>query len=63
MKSKRCPKPLVSISAHMHESPGIDKIGNTVLFYPGPFYDGKYGIVEIKGDGVRCEIRDVLEKK
>ena len=52
-------QPLVSISAHIHESTGIDKIGNTIVFYPGPFYDGKYGIVEIKGSNVKCEIKSV----
>ncbi len=52
-------QPIVAISAHIHESPGIDKIGETVLFYPGPFYEGKYGVVEIKGDGVKCEIKTV----
>lgn len=52
-------QPIISISAHIHESPGIDKIGDTTLFYPGPFYEGKYGIAEIKGNGVKCEIKQV----
>jgi Icc-related predicted phosphoesterase len=52
-------QPLLTISAHIHESPGIDKIGETTIFYPGPFYEGKYGVVEIKGKGIKCEIMTV----
>jgi Icc-related predicted phosphoesterase len=52
-------QPLLSISAHIHESGGIDKIGQTALFYPGPFYDGYYGIVEVKGSEVKCEIKKI----
>ena len=52
-------QPLLAISAHIHESQGIDKIGSTVVFYPGPFYEGYYGIAEIKGSGVECEIKKI----
>jgi len=50
-------QPLLTISAHIHESRAIDKLGETRLFYPGPFYDGYYGIAEIKGSGIKCEIK------
>ncbi|MBU0530646.1 MAG: YfcE family phosphodiesterase, partial [Nanoarchaeota archaeon] len=47
-------KPLLVLSAHIHESPGIDKIGDTTIFYPGPVFNGHYGIVEINGKRVKC---------
>jgi Icc-related predicted phosphoesterase len=47
-------KPLLAISAHMHENAGTDKLGETTLFYPGPAYEGWYGIVEISGKKVKC---------
>ncbi len=50
--------PLLSISAHIHESEGIDTIGRAVLFYPGAVFEGKYGFVEIKeGNKVKCEMK------
>lgn len=52
-------KPILTISAHIHESANIDKIGKTTLFYPGPVMDGKYGIVEIDNGKVRCRIEEV----
>lgn len=49
-------KPLLAISAHIHEAVGIDKLGNTTLFYPGTSYEGYYGLVEIDQE-VKCEIK------
>lgn len=53
-------QPILSISAHIHEAIGTDKIGNTTLFYPGALFEGYYGIVEVdqKG-GVKCETRKI----
>ena len=50
-------QPILSISAHIHESGGIDKLGKTTLFYPGVSFEGKYGIVKIDGKNVECEIK------
>ncbi len=50
-------KPLLCLAAHIHEGAGEDKLGNTVLFYPGPVISGKYGIVEINGDRIRTEMK------
>jgi Icc-related predicted phosphoesterase len=47
-------QPLLVISAHIHEQHGIDRIGNTTIFYPGPFFNGDYGIVEIENNRVSC---------
>lgn len=52
-------QPKLAISAHIHESRGTDRLGNTTLFYPGPFYAGLYGIIEVKNDTVKCEIKKI----
>jgi hypothetical protein len=52
-------KPILVISAHIHEASGIDKIDKTTLFYPGAVFDGFYGIVEITERGVECKIKKV----
>jgi hypothetical protein len=52
-------KPILTVSAHIHESAGIDKLGNTTLFYPGPVMEGKYGVVEIDRGKVKCRIKEV----
>lgn len=49
-------KPLLAISAHIHEAGGIDKLGKTTLFYPGVAYDGYYGIINV-GKEIKCEIK------
>ena len=55
-------KPKLVISAHIHESGGEDRIGKSALFYPGPFYTGRYGVVTIKGEKIKCEIKRVSLK-
>lgn len=49
-------QPILSISAHIHESRGEDRIGNTVLFYPGASFEGYYGIVDIDKK-IHCKIK------
>jgi Icc-related predicted phosphoesterase len=51
-------KPLLGISAHIHENSSVDMIGNTKIFYPGPIFEGFYGIVEV-GEDVKCEIKKI----
>ena len=48
-------QPILVISAHIHEQQGTDKIGKTTLFYPGPFFDGNYGVVNINNTNVSCQ--------
>lgn len=50
-------KPPLVISAHIHENSGTDKIGVSTVFYPGPAYNGYYGIAEINGKDVNCLIK------
>ncbi|MBN1896539.1 MAG: metallophosphoesterase [Candidatus Aenigmarchaeota archaeon] len=47
--------PILNISAHIHENRGVDMIGKTTIFYPGPAYSGYYGIVTVEGSNVYCE--------
>jgi len=50
-------KPVLVISAHIHEARGIDKLGDSVLFYPGEATKGYYGIVTIEGQDIKCELK------
>jgi Icc-related predicted phosphoesterase len=52
-------KPLLAISAHIHEAVGTDRLGSTTLFNPGPVFSGNYGVVDIKGNSVKCRIERV----
>ena len=52
-------QPVLAISAHIHESRGTDKIGSSVLFYPGALFEGYYGIAEITDSEVKCESRKI----
>lgn len=44
-------QPDVFLSGHIHEAPGVDRLGDTVLLNPGPFRRGGVGIVEIPEKG------------
>jgi Icc-related predicted phosphoesterase len=52
-------KPTLAISAHIHENKGTDKIGETTVFYPGPAYQGFYGLVTVDKKKVSCETKKV----
>jgi Icc-related predicted phosphoesterase len=54
-------KPVLALSAHIHEAGGTGKIGGSVLFYPGAVYEGYYGMITID-DEVKCEIRKIDAK-
>ncbi len=56
-------KPLLCISAHIHEGAGEDRIGQTVLFYPGPVINGKYGFVDIDGNKIKTEMKSLEKPK
>ncbi|MBI4173321.1 MAG: metallophosphoesterase [Candidatus Aenigmarchaeota archaeon] len=47
-------KPTLAISAHIHEAMGVDTLGTTTLFYPGPCHEGRYGLVDISTAGITC---------
>ncbi len=45
-------QPLLCLCGHIHESPGIDRIGRTVLINAGPMMHGRYAMIEVRGDEV-----------
>lgn len=50
-------QPLLSITGHIHEGVGIDKIGETTLVNPGSFRSGSYAVIEIEGRTVKAQIK------
>ncbi len=44
-------KPLAVLCGHVHESRGVDRLGNTVIVNPGPLFNGYYAIVSISDYG------------
>lgn len=54
-------KPVIAISAHIHEAGGKDSVGKSVLFYPGAVYEGYYGKITIS-DKIECDIRKISFK-
>ncbi len=40
-------EPILGIHGHIHEAYGEDRIGNTIIFNPGPLQAGHYAIVEV----------------
>lgn len=51
-------KPLLCICGHIHESRGIDRIGNTLMVNPGPLAWGYYAIVELYGK-VKIHLKNI----
>ncbi len=54
-------RPVLNVCGHVHESPGVDSIGDTVIVNPGPAYEGRFAIIEIDDSGkvIRVELRRV----
>ena len=52
-------KPLLSISAHIHEGKGQYILGTTTLFNPGPAFLGNYGLVSIEKSKITCFLKNV----
>ena len=50
-------QPLLSVTGHIHEGAGVDKIGRTTLVNPGSFRQGSYAVIEIDGETVRPQIK------
>lgn len=48
-------KPILNLTAHIHEAAGEDMLGQTKLFNPGPVVEGKYGIVTIEKNTITCK--------
>lgn len=54
-------QPLVCFTGHIHESPGTDTIGDTVIVNPGRPGTGRYAYAEISGRSVSVEVRSLSE--
>jgi hypothetical protein len=54
-------KPILAISAHIHEARGIDKISNTFLLNSGRFPEGYVGLVNIKNDVATGKVLNIIE--
>lgn len=52
-------RPWLVLTGHIHESPAVDHLGDTVVFNPGPFFLGNYGEVELEGRRAKARILDV----
>lgn len=50
-------QPQVCITGHIHESPGIDRIGRTKILNAGPFAAGGYIVAWCKGGTLDAELR------
>lgn len=45
-------QPLLVVTGHIHESAGVDKIGDTIIVNPGSLAEGRYAVLEVaKTDG------------
>lgn len=51
-------QPLLCICGHMHENPGIAKIGKTLVVNPGAACDGRYAIIEIVDSKVKVKLKN-----
>lgn len=50
--------PFLVVTGHIHESAGIDKIGNTTVINPGSLAEGKYGwVVAEKADDGKWAVK------
>jgi len=54
-------KPVLAISAHIHEAKGIDRIGNTFLINVGKFSEGYFGLANIEGKVVEGCVMNLIE--
>lgn len=50
--------PLLCVCGHIHESRGLDRIGNTIMVNPGPLAWGYYAIIDI-GEDVKVSLKSL----
>jgi Icc-related predicted phosphoesterase len=53
-------KPLVAISAHIHEARGVDELNGTKLINSGRFPEGYCGFVSIENDEAKVKIINLI---
>jgi hypothetical protein len=54
-------KPILALSAHIHESRGVDMLGNTFLLNPGKFAEGYFGLIKIENDKVSGRVLNICD--
>ncbi|MBL7169766.1 MAG: metallophosphoesterase [Candidatus Aenigmarchaeota archaeon] len=54
-------KPVLAVSAHIHEAKGIGKLSDTVLLNAGKFPEGYFGLVNIVGSNVKARVLNLIE--
>lgn len=52
-------RPHLCLCGHIHESPGEDLVGSTVVLNPGPFFKGGYAVVDVDEKGFRARLARV----
>lgn len=50
-------KPKLCLCGHVHESPGVDKINNTIIVNPGPLMYSRYALVTLEKDKIDVELK------
>jgi Icc-related predicted phosphoesterase len=48
--------PLLVQCGHIHEAPGVERIGRSTVFNPGPVFRGRYAIVGIEDENVNVAL-------
>jgi len=57
------PQPLAVITGHIHESVGVDKVGETVVINPGALADGYYAWLTVAKSGGKWQVKQTDLKK
>jgi hypothetical protein len=52
-------RPVLALTAHIHECSGTDILGSSTIFYPGLLSQGRYGLVDLdaKNRKTSCRIK------
>ena len=50
-------QPLLVVTGHIHESAGIDKIGETTVINPGALFEGNYGWIELEKNSGKWNVK------
>ena len=50
-------QPLLVVTGHIHESAGIDRIGESTVINPGALFEGKYALVEIEKQDEKWSVK------
>ena len=56
-------RPRLVLCGHVHESPAVDWIGDTVIVNPGPFLSGSYAEIDITPSKVKAAIWNMIRSK